>query len=136
MKKLCILLIVILSVLCVFASCKKKETDNDSSGVNSTGNKIEYTEEVESLTSEEYEDLVSWWGEVTSNNSSIITIAPVTSTDEETSSKPESTSSQEVASNSSSDSAESSSSEVSSTTSDKTDTDDNTSIPDFIPGYY
>ena len=140
MKKICLLLVLILSVLCVFASCKKNSTEGNNSDVSSTGSKIEYVGENESLTSEEYEDLVSWWNEVTSNSSSIITITPVTSTNEGTESTPQSSSS-EVSSNGVTTPNESSSSEDSSSSGDSTQPDEsdvssNTSKPGFIPGAY
>ena len=140
MKKLCLLLVLILLVLCVFASCKKNSDEGNNSDVSSTGSKIQYVEENESLTSEEYEDLVSWWNEVTSNSSAIITITPVTSTNEGTESTPQSSSS-EVSSEEASSSEETSSPEESSSTEDSTQPDDSdvssdTSKPGFIPGAY
>lgn len=135
MKKICLLLVIVLSVLCMFASCKKnKDTDNNPD-VSSTGSKIEYVEEVESLTSEEYEELVSWWDEVTSNSSVTVTITPVTSTNEGTEPTPES-SSQVATSSEDSSSENPSSSEVSSATSSETDISSDTSNPGWIPGAY
>ncbi len=134
MKKLCLLLVLILSVLCLFTACKKNKNTDNNSDVSSTGSKIEYAEEVESLTSEEYEELVSWWDEVTSNSSVTITITPVTSTNEGTESTDESSSQATTPSE------ESSSSDVSSTTSEESSsqpaTGDDTSKPGFIPGAY
>lgn len=131
MKKICLLLVIVLSVLCVFASCKKNKDIDNNSDVSSTGSKIEYAEEVESLTSEEYEELVSWWSEVTSNNSVTVTITPVTSTNEGTNTTPESSSQAATSSENSS------SSEVSSTTTTSSESDvSDTSTPGWIPGAY
>ncbi|MBQ9977678.1 MAG: hypothetical protein IJP21_03710 [Clostridia bacterium] len=121
---------MILSVLCVLVSCKKNKDIDNNSDVSSTVSKIEYVDEVESLTSEEYEELVSWWDEVTSNSSVTVTITPVTSTNEGTESTPESSSQAATSSENSS------SSEVSSTTTSSESDVSDTSKPGFIPGAY